>query len=120
MRLLHDVDRFHIFVVGQQRLPGLLETIMKYDWYSIEKFYKGGSKQFQIRIPSTVTKQEDFDEIMEYIGENTSGGHSEGYRLTRKKLAGKDPELKIERYPADLCEATAEAGEEITFVRKWV
>ncbi len=28
MRLLHDVDRFYFFVVGQQRLPGLLETVM--------------------------------------------------------------------------------------------
>lgn len=76
---------------------------MKYQWYKITKHFSGGSNEFQIRVPrDTKLSKSNWDSILEYLGENTSGGHNYGYsiRATRLKQARKN--LMVVKYPTYL------------------
>ena len=66
----------------------------KLGWYLIEKYFRGGSHQFAIRITKKIAEKfGTWDDLFEYIGEHTGGGHESGYRITAKYQRNK-PDIK--------------------------
>ena len=66
----------------------------KLGWYLIEKFFRGGSRQFAMRITKKIAEQfGTWDDLFEYIGEHTDGGHESGYRIIAKYQKNK-PDIK--------------------------
>ncbi len=56
---------------------------MRLGWYLITKGYKGGRDTYLFRITKNIIKRfEDWDELFEFIGEDTGGGHNYGYNIT--------------------------------------
>lgn len=93
---------------------------MKFIWYKCEKFYRGGSKAFQIRVPDCELSKDDWEQIMEWIGENTDGGHSAGYRLDYDKLKAKDRKLPVVSYPNYLIPQTMGMGKKVVTTSHWI
>lgn len=57
----------------------------KLGWYLITKSFRGGGSQFALRITKKITEQFDtWNDLFEYIGEHTDGGHENGYRISAK------------------------------------
>ena len=74
----------------------------KLGWYLITKKFRGGEHRFALKLtkkivnkfqnikiigkpPGTVVETGlNWDELFEYIGEHTDGGHADGYNLTAK------------------------------------
>jgi hypothetical protein len=89
-------------------------------WYKLEKFFRGGSDTYQIRVPDSVQlSEDDWDAILEWVGENTDGGHSAGYRIRRHRLRFKSPTIKVLSCPADICAAMMGRGRKVVSVQ-WV
>lgn len=90
-------------------------------WHKITKFYKGGCSEFQIAVPKGIrlTKSE-WDEILEWLGENTSGGHAYGYSIRTRRLNTKSKSLKVVRYPSGLCAKLMDFGKEVVSTRKMI
>ena len=90
-------------------------------WFKIEKFFQGGSDTYQIRVPSEVRlTKEDWDAIMEWVGDNTNGGHSYGYRLHRTRLRQQSKKIKVLRYPSDVCSKLMGYGIAVTETRRYI
>lgn len=81
-------------------------------WYEVTKFYKGGRSVFQIAIPKGVrlTKGER-ETLLEWLGDNTNGGHNYGYTINTRRLRRKSPSLRVVRYPSEMCEKLMDFGE---------
>ena len=75
---------------------------MKYIWYKVRKSFKGGGSEFQIKVPDINLTKETWDELLEWIGENTGGGHAYGYRIHTNKLKRKSRKLKVVSYPSHI------------------
>ncbi len=57
----------------------------KLGWYLITKSFRGGSQQFAFRITKKIAEKFDaWDNLFEYIGEHTGGGHENGYSISAK------------------------------------
>ena len=55
---------------------------IKTGWHLVEKSFQGGVDEYAFRATKeTVVNFGDYESLMEYIGENTTGGHSYGYRI---------------------------------------
>lgn len=89
----------------------------KYDWYKVTKTFRGGENQFQIRVPKTKLSKDDWQEILDYIGENTNGGHSAGYNISTCKLKKKSLIFPVVKYPANLCCALEGYGSKVVTVK---
>ena len=86
--------------------------MQKYSWYKIRKTIRSGKKYFQIRVP--VIKRIPWSDILEYLGENTEGGHAYGYEIKAvSKLKSLDPNLKVVKYPSNLHESLMPFGETV-------
>ena len=72
---------------------------MKWKWMKIKKYYKGGGSEYQIRYPDIKISGITWDEIFEYVGDNTEGGQAYGYDIRTEKLPRKSNKLKVVRYP---------------------
>ncbi len=59
---------------------------MKWKWMKIKKYYKGGGSEYQIRYPDIKISGITWDEIFEYVGDNTEGGQAYGYDIRSEKL----------------------------------
>lgn len=59
---------------------------IKWKWYFVEKYFRGGLGKYKFRTCIPEKEWEDHD-LLEYIGEHTDGGESYGYRIetTRKR-----------------------------------
>ena len=54
----------------------------KLGWYLITKAFKGGGDYYAIRLTKEMSDRFDsWDDFLEYIGENTGGGHNYGYSI---------------------------------------
>jgi len=93
---------------------------MKYLWYKIKKSYKGGFSEFQIKMPNIPINKDDWDELFEYIGENTDGGHSEGYSIKADLLKKKDTKLKVYQYPSWVVPQFEGYGKIITYTKEMI
>lgn len=90
-------------------------------WYGIVKTFRGGSDEFQIIVPDGVRlDQNDWDTIMEWLGDSTDGGHSAGYRMTRRRLKQKSRKLRVVAYPSYLTEATMQFGRVVTTTERMI
>jgi hypothetical protein len=90
-------------------------------WYKLTKEFQGGQDVYQIPVPKDVRlSQTDWDAIMEWIGDNTPGGHSYGYRIYRRALREKSPKLEVLSYPADLCSSLMSYGRKVTYSRRMI
>ena len=90
-------------------------------WHKITKFYKGGMSEFQIAVPKGIrlTKSE-WDEILEWVGDNTTGGHNYGYRIKTRRLGDKSKSLSAVSYPSGLCAKLMDFGKEVISKRKMI
>lgn len=87
----------------------------KYDWHKVTKHYKGGVSEFQIRLPSGVKlSKDDWECVLEWLGENTDGGHAYGYSMQTRKLKAQSPSLKVVKYPAGLCAKLMDYSNDVT------
>ena len=51
-------------------------------WAQLKKFYQGGSRQACVLITREIIDYfGNEEELSEYFGENTGGGHNYGYRI---------------------------------------
>ncbi len=91
---------------------------MKYTWYKLEKWYQGGKSEFQIRVPNVKLTKDDWDTLLEWIGDNTIGGHNYGYRIQETKLDKQSPSLKVQTYPAYILPQFEKCGKTITVKHK--
>lgn len=58
------------------------EKKLKPGWYLITKYFRGGMDKYAFKITKKIQKRfEDFDELLEYIGEHTDGGSEDGYNI---------------------------------------
>ena len=89
---------------------------MKWKWLKIKKYYKGGGSEFQIRYPDIKISGETWDEILEYVGDNTGGGQAYGYDIRTEKLPRKSRKLEVIRYPP--FGELEKCGEVVKVVRK--
>lgn len=91
------------------------------NWYKVTKYYQGGMSEFQIMIPAGIKlSKSDWDSVLEWIGENTSGGHNYGYRLKTRKLRAKSAKLKVLAYPSNVCAKLFDHGREVITKRKMI
>lgn len=59
-----------------------MEKIKKTGWIVIKKYFKGGSKEYALRITKKIQSRfGDWESLLSFIGENTDGGHNYGYRI---------------------------------------
>lgn len=74
---------------------------MKIGWYIITKSYKGGGSKFIFHITKKVQGRfdNDWDELLNYIGEHTGGGHNYGYNIKSRYKGKKKPRV-TETYTA--------------------
>ena len=91
------------------------------NWYKVSKFYRGGVNEFQIAVPAEVklTKAE-WDEVLEWLGDNTNGGRESGYSMSTRKLRSKSATLKVVAYPSRLCPKLFDYGKEVTTTRRMI
>ena len=56
--------------------------------FRIEKTYRGGNDKFVIAIDKQVFKDnfETEEELLEWIGEHTNGGHNYGYKVYSNRI----------------------------------
>lgn len=84
-------------------------------WHKVTKHFKGGSREYQIRVPDGVRlSKAEWEDVLEWIGEHTTGGHNYGYRIHSRKLRQKSATLKVLAYPGSLCASTIGKGEIVT------
>ena len=56
--------------------------------YRIAKFYRGGGEIYNLIVNQDIIERfGTWDELYEYIGENTNGGFEAGYRIYSRKIA---------------------------------
>jgi hypothetical protein len=68
----------------------------KIGWYIIEKHYRGGCSKYALRLTRKIQKMyPDWDELFDYIGENTNGGHESGYNLHANLKRTKPKNLQV-------------------------
>lgn len=90
-------------------------------WHKVTKFYKGGRSMFQIAVPKGVRlSKDDWETILEWLGENTNGGHSYGYSMNTRRLRRKSSSLPVRRYPSGLCAQLMNFGEVVTTQRRMI
>ena len=90
-------------------------------WHKVSKFYKGGSSEFQIAVPKSVRlSRSDWETILEWLGENTTGGRAYGYSIKSRRLRNKSATLRVVRYPSGLCPALFGYGTEVKTSRKMI
>ncbi len=71
----------------------------KCGWYLITKSFKGGGDKYLFKITKKIKERfEDWDELFEFIGEHTGGGHAYGYRLTSNYKRKKKPKVMETKY----------------------
>lgn len=75
--------------------------MMKTGWYLIRKYFKGGGDKFAFHITKKIQEMfdNDWDELFEYIGEHTGGGHNYGYTINSNYKGKKKPKI-TETYTA--------------------
>ena len=90
-------------------------------WHKVTKSFKGGRSEFQIAVPKGVrlTKGE-WETILEWLGENTNGGHNYGYGIETKRLRKKSETLKVVRYPSGLCTSLLDYGTEVVTKQRMI
>lgn len=94
-----------------------------FKWYKIIKSYRGGSNVFQIRVPNVPMTGSDWDELLEYVAENTDGGHRasyDGYRIERRLMRKKSKDLNHFSYPNHLLPQFARYGKTVIIERKMI
>lgn len=90
-------------------------------WHRIEKFYKGGCSKFQIATPKGIRlSRAEWEGILEWLGENTSGGHNYGYSIYRYPLKKQSKTLRIVRYPSHLSAKLMGYGTEVVTTRMMI
>ena len=70
-------------------------------WYTVKKSFQGGTKKYYFQTTLPVEKWEDLS-LLEYIGENTDGGHSYGYRITITSIRKTKPRKINNKYIFEL------------------
>ena len=93
---------------------------MKYKWYQVSKSFRGGRSEYQIRVPEIELTKDDWDDILEWIGDNTSGGHNYGYNIKTKELGDKDPRLKVLSYPSSVSYKLERFGKTVVHTTKMI
>lgn len=90
-------------------------------WHKITKSFKGGHDEYQIRIPDGVrlTKGE-WETVLEWLGEHTSGGHAYGYSINTTRLRRRSDKLRVCSYPAGLCASLVGKGDKVTTVTEMI
>lgn len=70
---------------------------MPLGWYLITKDFRGGSRSYGLKITEEIRSKYSnaWDELFEYIGDNTDGGHCSGYTIKSMKVIGKPQGFKI-------------------------
>lgn len=90
-------------------------------WHEVTKYYKGGRSVFQIAVPKGVRLSKgDWETILEWLGENTNGGHAYGYSMNARRLRRKSSSLPVRRYPSGLCAKLIDFGEIVTTKRRMI
>lgn len=90
-------------------------------WHRITKSYKGGRNEFQIAVPKGVRlSKDDWDEILDWLGENTTGGLSYGYSINAHRLRKQSSSLTVIRYPAGLCATLMDHGTEVVTKQRMI
>ena len=90
-------------------------------WRKVKKFYKGGCSEFQIAIPKGVRlNRDDWNSILEWLGENTGGGHNYGYSMKTSRLRAQSKTLRVVRYPSGLCAKLMDFGKDVVTTRRMI
>jgi hypothetical protein len=64
-------------------------------WYFFEKHYRNACDRYAIKITDYIRERFGTEQYMlEYVGENTHGGHNYGYRIECKRYSRK-PSKKL-------------------------
>lgn len=90
-------------------------------WHKVTKSYKGGSNDFQIAVPKGVRlTNSEWQDILEWLGENTSGGHAYGYSMKTRRLVRQSNKLRTVRYPSGLCAKLMDFGDLVVSTQKMI
>lgn len=91
----------------------------EWTWHKVTKSFKGGRDEYQIRIPKGVRlSKDDWASVLEWIGENTDGGHAYGYSMNTKRLRNQSNTLRHIKFPSGLCESLREYGDVVVTEQK--
>jgi len=87
----------------------------------VSKFFKGGCGEFQIAVPKGVRlTKADWETILEWLGENTNGGHNYGYNMKTRRLNSKSESLRVVRYPSGLVAKLIDYGTTVTTTQRMI
>jgi len=90
-------------------------------WHKVSKFFKGGCREFQIATPKGIRlTRDEWDAILEWLGENTNGGHNYGYSMKTRRLNKKSQSLRVVRYPSGLCAKLMDHGTAVTTTQRMI
>lgn len=92
----------------------------KFNWHKVSKSYQGGSHDFQIQVPAIKLSKDDWECILEWLGEHTSGGRAYGYSMRTRKIKSKSDKLPVVKYPAGLCPKTFDYGSDVTITTSMI
>ena len=97
------------------------ETQPPMTWHKVTKFFKGGRDNFQIAVPLGIKLSKgEWETLLEWIGENTNGGHAYGYSLKTRRLPSKSKSLPVVRYPSGLCASLVDHGTVVTTKQRMI
>lgn len=102
-------------------MPSEKDIVDAMTWHKVTKYYKGGRSEFQIAIPKGVRLGKDeWGAVLEWLGENTNGGHAYGYRMDTRRLHRKSQSLRVVRYPSGLCASLIDYGSIVTTKQRMI